>query len=275
MSDDSELQLKRLPRFKPRGGLEVMYASIRALFLRELQTRFGHYRLGYVWAFLEPALNVIFMLVFFGAIIKRVLPGIDYPVFLINGILPFFVFRKSCMQALGAIDSNKGLLSYKNVRPIDIVISRTLLELMLYFICYIILSLCLIWLGFTISFSQIPNLLLLWLMLFLLVFSIAGVFLVIGSFSKDIAKFITPLFFIMYFLSGALFPLHRVPEEYLPYIMWNPFAHLFELMRNCVAPTYSVLEGASYWYIAYCMVWLVFLCLIFLKIFHKGMLKTK
>lgn len=90
MSENTENTLQRLPRFKPRGGIEVMYASIRALFLRELQTRFGHYRIGYVWALLEPALNVIFMLILFGAIVKRVLPGIDYTVFLINGILPYF-----------------------------------------------------------------------------------------------------------------------------------------------------------------------------------------
>ena len=62
MSENSETQLKRLPRFKPRSGLVVMYASVRALFFRELQTRFGHYRIGYVWvwALIEPALNVIF-----------------------------------------------------------------------------------------------------------------------------------------------------------------------------------------------------------------------
>lgn len=83
MSENTENTLQRLPRFKPRGGIQVMLASIRALFLRELQTRFGHYRIGYVWAFLEPALNVIFMLILFGAIVKRVLPGIDYTVFLI------------------------------------------------------------------------------------------------------------------------------------------------------------------------------------------------
>ena len=39
-------QLKKLPRLEPRGGLNVMQAAIRALLLRELQTRFGQYRLG-------------------------------------------------------------------------------------------------------------------------------------------------------------------------------------------------------------------------------------
>ena len=38
--DEPTSSLKTLPRLKPRGGLRVMYAAIRALFLRELQTRF-------------------------------------------------------------------------------------------------------------------------------------------------------------------------------------------------------------------------------------------
>ena len=48
----SQSQIKKLPRLKPRGGLSVMRAAIRALLLRELQTRFGQYRLGYVWVLL-------------------------------------------------------------------------------------------------------------------------------------------------------------------------------------------------------------------------------
>ena len=58
-------RLKKLPRLKPRGGLKVMYAAIRALLLRELQTRFGHYRLGYLWVFLEPLFSIGIMMVVF------------------------------------------------------------------------------------------------------------------------------------------------------------------------------------------------------------------
>ena len=64
----NSVSLRKLPRLKPRGGLAVMYSSIRALLLRELQTRFGQYRLGYFWIFLEPLLNIGILLLIFGAI---------------------------------------------------------------------------------------------------------------------------------------------------------------------------------------------------------------
>ncbi|MEC8886636.1 MAG: ABC transporter permease [Pseudomonadota bacterium] len=275
MSDNSEFQLKRLPRFKPRGGVEVMLASIRALFLRELQTRFGHYRLGYLWVFLEPALNVLFMLILFGAIVKRVLPGIEYPVFLINGILPFFFFRKSAMQAIGAIGANKGLLSYRNVKPIDIIFARVSLELLLYFICYVLLTGVLIWIGYTFSFSNVPFLILCWFTLILLTFGISLLFMVVGSWSNDLNKLLMPLFFILYFISGAIVPLHSIPERYLIYFLWNPLAHIFELMRHSVSPNYSVLSGVSYTYCFMIALTFLFIGLGMCRIFNKEMLKTK
>jgi capsular polysaccharide transport system permease protein len=36
-----------------RSGLEVQQAAVKALFLREIKTRFGKYRLGYLWAALS------------------------------------------------------------------------------------------------------------------------------------------------------------------------------------------------------------------------------
>lgn len=275
MPETSDNTLRRLPRFKPRGGLQVMYASIRALFLRELQTRFGHYRLGYLWAFLEPALSVVFMLIVFGAIMKRTMPGIDYTVFLINGILPFFAFRKSGMQALSALTSNKGLFSYRSVRPIDAVLARTFLEVMLYFTCYIILTILFIWIGYTISFSYIPSVLFYWVCLFVFTLGVSCILMVAGAFSPEVNKFISPIFLVLYFMSGALFPLHRIPEDYLIYFMWNPLAHLFELMRHAVSPEYNVVTGTSLSYILICLIVLIFLGLLLVKAFSNRMLKSR
>lgn len=163
MSDSSNNNtLKALPRLKPRGGVRVMFATITALLLRELQTRFGQYRLGYLWVFLEPLLSIGIMLIIFGAIRHQVAPGIDFVVFLVNGIIPFFMFRTGVMQAMSAVRSNKGLFSYKPVKPIDAVLARNILELILKFIAYIGFSAVLLWFGFHISFDYIPQLLGYW-----------------------------------------------------------------------------------------------------------------
>lgn len=272
---DEQKVLMKLPRFKPRSGLVVMYASIRALFLRELQTRFGHYRIGYLWAVIEPALNIIFMLILLGAVIQRTLPGIEYPIFLVNGVLPFFMFRKSVVKAIGAISSNKGLFSYRSVKPIDTVIARSLLEFFLYFNCYFILTLILIWLGYQVSFSHIPAILFYWLILFVFSCGFSFVMMIVGSFSAEINKIISPIFLILYFLSGALVPLHKIPQKYLEYFLWNPLAHLFELLRHAVAPQYTILPGVSLQYFLTSTLLILFLGLLLYCALNQRVLKSK
>ena len=273
--DEQTSSLKGLPRLKPRGGLQVMYAAVRALFLRELQTRFGQYRLGYLWIFLEPALHIGFMLILFGTIRQKIIPGMDFELFLLNGILPFFMFRKISAQALGAVQANKGLFSYRPVKPIDALLARSGLELFLHFTAYVLFSLILLWFGYSASGAAIPQLLGYWLLLFLLTVSIGLVLLVVGSISPEINKFVSPIFFILYLLSGILYTIHIIPVEYQQYLLWNPLLHIFESMRHAVAPTYPLVQGISLSYVFEWIIGTLFFGLLLYKRFEQQMVKSK
>ncbi|XID75570.1 ABC transporter permease [Alkanindiges sp. WGS2144] len=261
-------------RLKPRSGLAVQYAAIRALFLRELQTRFGHYRLGYLWAILEPGLQVVFFLIIFGAVMKRVIPGMDYSLFLINGMLPFFMFMRSATRALSVVESNRGLFSYRSVKPIDALIARTALEAALYFGVYLLFSGILLWLGKDISFSNLPFLLLCWLLLFIFSIGFSLIMMVIGDLSEEIGKFIGAIFFVFYLMSGIIYSVHIIPVEYQGYILWNPIVHCIESMRHAVAPGYPV-NHVSMIYFFECLIGILFFGLLLYRGFEKRMLKTK
>ncbi len=45
-----------------RSGFEVQKVTVEALFLREIRTRFGKFRLGYLWAILEPSAHLLILL---------------------------------------------------------------------------------------------------------------------------------------------------------------------------------------------------------------------
>ncbi|MFT4021689.1 MAG: ABC transporter permease [Acinetobacter sp.] len=269
------LSSKKLPRLKPRGGLKVMYIAIRALFLRELQTRFGPYRLGYLWVFLEPLCNIGIMILLFGTVMHRTLPGMDYPVFLANGILPFFMFRKGVLQSLNAVQSNKGLFSYRPVKPIDSILARSVMEGFLSFTTYLFFSLILLWWGYHINFDSIPQLVGYWFLLFLFMTGCSLILMVIGDFSREIGKFLSALFLILYFLSGIIYSIHVIPEQYLQYLLWNPIIHIVEHMRNAVAPTYPLVEGIDLGYFVEWTVGSIFLGLLLYKRFEHRMVKSK
>lgn len=98
-----------------RSGLEVQQAAVKALFLREIKTRFGKYRLGYLWAVLEPAAHLLVLLTIFGFIMHRTMPDISFPVFLLNGLIPYFLFSNIATRSIGAIEANQGLFNYRPV----------------------------------------------------------------------------------------------------------------------------------------------------------------
>ena len=57
-----------------RSGFEVQKVTVEALFLREIRTRFGKFRLGYLWAILEPSAHLLILLGIFGYILHRTMP---------------------------------------------------------------------------------------------------------------------------------------------------------------------------------------------------------
>lgn len=276
MNNSQEIiNMQKLPRLKPRSSTRVMSASIRALFLRELQTRFGQYRLGYLWVFLEPLFTIGVMVFLFGAIMQRILPGIDYVVFLINGIIPFFMFRTGVTQAMSAVRSNQGLFSYKPVRPIDAMLARNILELLLKFIAYISFSFSFLWFGYDINFSEIPELLAYWVISFVFMVAFSLIFMVLTDFSKEIEKFFSVLFLILYLLSGVLYSIHIIAPQYREYLLWNPLIHVFELMRHAVAPTYDLVPGINIGYVICWVIVTLFIGLLLYKRFEKRMMRSK
>ena len=102
-----------------RSGFEVQKVTVEALFLREIRTRFGKFRLGYLWAILEPSAHLLILLGIFGYIMHRTMPDISFPVFLLNGLIPFFIF--SSISNRSGNDSNLLIVFYVQIMPDDFV----------------------------------------------------------------------------------------------------------------------------------------------------------
>ncbi|MCW1683773.1 ABC transporter permease, partial [Campylobacter jejuni] len=115
-----------------------MLNVIHALFFRELKTRFGANRhLGYLWVVGEP-MSITLAITAIVTIIReyhhQVMPeGISIFMFLISGIMPYFMFRSIVTQLMNGTQANLALFAYKPVKPIHVFIARTLLEFCILF----------------------------------------------------------------------------------------------------------------------------------------------
>lgn len=256
-----------------RSGLEVQKAAIKALFLREIKTRFGKFRLGYLWAALEPMAHMLILLSIIGFIMHRSMPDISFPVFLINGIIPFFVFSNISNRSIGAIEANQGLFNYRPVRPIDTIIARAILESLIYAFVYILLMMIVGLLGEEFEIVNVITLILTWFFLIILSSGVGLIFMVISKTMPETEKFLPILIKPLYFISCIMFSLHNIPKEYWPYLLWNPIVHIVELSRASVVPGYSS-DGVSIYYLAFCSLLTLFIGLALYRNREEAMLTS-
>jgi len=256
-----------------RSGLEVQKAAVKALFLREIKTRFGKFRLGYLWAALEPMAHMLILLGIFGYVMHRTMPDISFPVFLINGIIPYFVFSSISTRSIGAIEANQGLFNYRPVKPIDTIIARTILETVIYAIVYVLLMAILGLIGEDFEIINILNLFLVWVLLVLFSFGVGLLFMVVGKTFPETEKFLPIILKPLYFVSCIMFSLHSIPKEYWPYLLWNPIVHIVELSRQSLVPGYYS-DGVSINYLAYCSLTILFIGLALYKNREEAMLTS-
>src|SRR5688572_21373720 len=109
-----------------RTRFQIQRDVIYALLLREIASRFGKTRGGYLWVLVEPVAHLVFPIMVMGFLRQIVLPGIDYPVFLVYGFMPFLLFKAICVQTMDGTKANRGLLSYRQVLLMDVFIAKVL-----------------------------------------------------------------------------------------------------------------------------------------------------
>lgn len=214
----------------PRTPLQVQKAVILALLFRELKTRFGQYRLNYVWALLEPISHVVVLSAVFSLLGRSEYFGIPVPMFIATAIVPYLFFNKTATSCINAVKANKGLFTYRQVRPIDTVYSRLILEALIYFFSYLALLFIAAWIfEYDIGMNNLLGLFYINLMLLLLTLGVSILFLVFGALYPEPMRLIPMIAFRpMYFISGIMFPLYIIPRDYHQYLLWNPILHIVE-----------------------------------------------
>ena len=214
------------------AGLRLQVRIVKALLLREMQTRFGRSQLGFLWLFLEPlmlALAIASMKTFFG--FGQVHPGISPFIFALVGYLPYFAFRSIVARAPGTLRANMTLLYHSRIKLIDVVLARHTLEM-----AAIISVMAFIVVGVAVWGNMPPNsvpILLLGLILLFLLANGVGLLAAAASATSEIAShLIGPLVYISLPLSGALIALHSLDPMVRNVLLWNPQANIHEMVRE-------------------------------------------
>ena len=228
-----------------RSPLSVTYAVWRALFLREAVFRLSARRAAWLWLLLEPVFHVAFITLFFELVRARLTPGSDPGMFIMVGLLAFFMLRNTALRSMEAINANSALFAYRQVKPVDTVIVRAALE------GFLGLLVALLMLGGAALFGVevVPHRPLEVLVAFAGLW-VAGLGLglmlsVGGQLVRELGDIVRLLFLPLYFVSGIMFPIEFVPQPYREWLFYNPIVHGVEIMRGGFFPHYHVVPEAD------------------------------
>jgi capsular polysaccharide transport system permease protein len=204
---------------------------ISALMMREMQTRFGATRLGYLWAIVDPAIQVLTFWVLYLVLGRERIYGVPYALFVGVGVLAFILFRQSVERAVSAISSNQGLFFYRQVHPSDTVIARTAVEVLIV-LALVALGALLAWLfEATWKVADVSLVIIAFGLLVLMSTGAALVTAVVSAYSDSAGKVLQILLRAMYFVSCVFYPLSAIPQDYRGWVAANPVSQAIELIR--------------------------------------------
>lgn len=231
-----------------RSHWDVQREVLFALTVREATNRVGGQWVGAVWTLFEPMAHMAFMLVLYGVVFTRQAPAGEYLVFLITGLVPFFLFQNLSNRLIDGIDANRGLFVYRQVKPIDVLVARSLVELLMTGAVYVVTLTALGFFGFHVIPSDPLAMMEANALMALLGFGWGLTITVVTHEQPKLRSMVRMAMLPLYLISGVIFPIQSLPQEYLQWLLWNPILHLLELSRHAFIPQYQVAAGVSFGY---------------------------
>jgi capsular polysaccharide transport system permease protein len=226
-------------RPKPVSSRFRRLRVLTALVVREMSTRYGRSAGGYFWALAEPLGGIVLLAIVFSLALRSPPLGTSFVLFYATGMIPFSLFRTMSGGVAGAIKTNKGLLTYPVVTPLDAVLAKFVLNFMT-----IVVVATLLFAGIIGGLDLHVNLDLGAAALAIAMAAVLG--LGIGTLNcvlfgffptwRNVWKVLNRPLFI---LSGIFFTFEMVPKAFQAVLWWNPVVHIVGVMRSGFYGTYE------------------------------------
>ncbi len=241
----------RLPELPPEPSLwesfRIQLRVIGALIIRESLTRYGRHNIGFLWLLVEPMLFTVGVSVLWNAIAHGKASGLSITEFVLTGYSCLLLWRNMPGRCVMALPPNYELLFHRQVKPIDIFISRCALEAGGATLSFCILSFCCYAIGLSRAPYDILKVAEGWLLLIWYSFSVA---LLVGAVSErtDIVEKVWHIVtYIMIPISGSFFMLQGFPPDMRSMLLWIPTVSCTEMVRGgFFGPTVTVYYDAPY-----------------------------
>lgn len=212
-------------------GWGVQVRVLKALMLRELTTRFGRENIGFLWIMGEPLLFAVLVSLVWRAMKGPFEFGVDIVVFVVSGYIPLVLFRSSFSRSIQAFTANSALLYHRQIKVLDLLLVRFLLELIGHMMAYLFVALALGALGIFPWPYDLSFILLGWLYYAIFTFAICTVLAPLSETNEIFEKLAPVTTYLMVPFSGGFFFVSALKEDIQHIVLYSPPVHGMEMMR--------------------------------------------
>ena len=242
---------KRSRRSNFLTGAKVQARIVSALMIREAVDRYGHENLGFFWVIGEPLLLTTGVMALWSFTHVSHDASVGVVPFALTGYSMLTLWRQIVFRSLHGMRYGAALTFHANVKYLDILLARSLLETVGIMAAFVVAYLPLYLLGAL----PLPNdpLLLFggWL---LMAWFCAGFGLLIAALtelSDILERFIHPVMYLTLPLTGAFYMVDWMPLKIQKYLLMSPLVHGIEMFRAGVFPP-SVVTHYDPYFLALC-----------------------
>lgn len=210
--------------------MQKYFDLLKVMTEKEIKVHYKGARLGFVWLFLEPILQMLVIGIVFSFFIK--IP--NYFLFLLVGLLPWTFFSLSVTRATNSIVHERSLLHKAKfpvaVIPISVVLSNFF---------NIILVFCVVFVLIVVTGNlTFLSLLLLLITLIWLIFITIGVSLFTSSLQvrfRDINFVVQAGILLLFYSTPVLYSITLIPQHLQIVFALNPLSTIFEILHFLIS----------------------------------------
>lgn len=242
---------------------------IGALLMREIITRYGRKNLGFLWLFVEPLLLTLLIAILWKFIRADKISTLNIVAFTITGYPLMMMWRNTSNRAIGAISANLSLLYHRNVRPLDTIFARMLLEVAGATIAQLLIMAIFIWFDWISLPQDVLYMVFAWILMAFFAFGLGLIICSIAQKFEVFGKLWGTLSLITMPLSGAFFFVQSLPPQVQEYAKWVPMINGTEMFRHGYFGE-SVRTYESPFFLLVCDITMLFIGLLMVRNFSKG-----
>lgn len=205
---------------------------IGMLAVQDIKTRYLGSCLGVLWAIIQPTVTIlVFWFVFEVGFKASPVNQVPFVLWLVAGMIPWFLLSEGLAGATGVIVDNRHLVSKVVFRVSFLPIVRILsaLSIHLFFLVFTLLMF--------VCYNYHPD----WHILQVLYYLMAALFLILGLswitsamvvFYRDVGQVVAMLLQFGFWLTPIFWPISSIPADYQKYVKLNPFFYIIEGYRT-------------------------------------------